>query len=145
MKALFLPLLLALAACASAPGQKTAAPDAGAGEAAEVRAIKRWNHLLAAEFSQAYDYFSPGFRQTKPRQTYVAEFEGKPVRWVSAELGGVVCPEGTEYCDVTVNVGYELKSSQSAVGTIRATTPLVERWIGLDGVWYFVPKDIARR
>lgn len=137
---------LLLAACAATPDRPaTAKPSVRKGEPAQARALARWKHLIASEFTEAYEYLSPGYRQTKPRDIYVSELKGRPVHWKSVESAEEQCPPGEGYCDVTVAVVFEVKSSTAGVGTIEASSPVVERWIDLDGVWYLVPKDMTRR
>ena len=47
----------------------------------EERVSKRWDLLIAHKAEEAYEYLSPGFRQTKPKDEYAREMNGRPVTW----------------------------------------------------------------
>lgn len=143
-------LALLLAACAGGGGTKTAgpAPDAPKAAAAtgdvEARATQRWALLVGAKYAEAYDYLSPGYRATTPREQYATSLTGRPVKWLGATVTGKDCPAGEAYCDVGVNVEYEVQSTLPGVGAIKSVGPVQERWIEIDGSWYFVPKEVTR-
>jgi hypothetical protein len=156
MKILLRPALVLatawLAGCAAGgatrPAEETsaAAPAAGAVDEklVEQRAVKRWELLIAGKAGEAYDYLSPGFRALKAREQYVADLQNRPVRWKGVRFTSLDCPPPGEFCDVTLDVDYEMNSPLQGVGVIPATGPVTERWIVLDGVWYLVPKEVAR-
>jgi hypothetical protein len=75
----------------------------------------------------------------------VADLANRPVKWTKAEIEGSECPPDAGYCDVTVNVHYELQSPLPGVGTLSSFSPVTERWISSQGNWYFVPKEVARK
>ena len=137
-----------LAGCAAGGGgtrPAAAAKDTGKPEqVVEQRAVARWALLTAGKPAEAYQYLSPGFRALKTSEQYAADLQNRPVRWKAARFSAVECPPPGEYCDVTLDVDYEIDSPLPGVGTLKSTGPVVERWIVLDGVWYLVPKEVAR-
>ncbi len=141
---------LLLAGCAAAPGgtrpdaPAADVPAAAAPAGVEARAKLRWDLLIAGKADQAYDYLSPGYRTLKTREVYAADMSGRPVRWTRAEVKGSECPPEAGYCDVTVEVHFEMQSTLPGVGKLESFSPIVERWIESDGSWYFVPKEVAR-
>ena len=142
-------LLAALAACST---PSTTRPDAAAppvtkatGSQVEQRALARWELLIAGKTADAYNYLSPGYRELKSQEVYAADMLNRPVKWTKAELVGSECPKGAEYCDVTVNIYYELQSTLPGVGELKSYSPVSERWISSQGSWYFVPKEVARK
>lgn len=144
-------LPLTLAACASTgPGAGPAVADApsksaGPEQILEQRAVERWKLLIGGKAAEAWDYLSPGYRSTVPRETYAANMKDRPVHWKAVRFDSVDCPADAGYCDVTVNVDYEFQSTLPGVGTLASTGPVVERWIGVEGSWYFVPKEVSRK
>ncbi len=138
-----LPLMLV--ACATVPTGATPSAGADAASQVELRAVKRWELLVAGKAAEAYDYLSPGFRQIKARDVYAADMKDRPVHWTAAKFNSIECPPNAGYCDVTIDLHYELQSSLPGVGKLASHSPVIERWIGTDGSWYFVPKEVARR
>jgi hypothetical protein len=141
-------LALALCACASTSGPQTGAStptsNSQAG-AVQARAQTRWDLLIAGKMAEAYEFFSPGYRQIKSRDAYANDMANRPVKWTRAEVQGSECPAGAEYCDVTVNVHYEVTSTLPGVGTLASFSPVTERWINSQWSWYLVPKEVARK
>jgi hypothetical protein len=139
-----------LAGCAAGGGGRpagTAAPAASGRSPEKIleqRAVARWQLMIAGKAGEAYDYLSPGFRALKTREQYHADMQNRPVRWKGVRFGSVDCPPEGEYCDVTVEIDYEIDSPLPGVGTLKSTGPVTERWIASDGVWYLLPKEVAR-
>jgi len=74
---------LALAGCGAAVKK-----DDGA--AVEARAAERWNLLIAHQAEKAYDYLTPGFRQTITREKYASDKNDVALRWKSAKVSGPI-------------------------------------------------------
>ena len=129
---------LLLAACAAG----TSRDDAKTPEiTAESRAQARWDSLIAGKAEDAYAFFSPGVRSTHPLETYVTDLANRPVKWVKATIVGKNCEEDS--CTVDVEVEYKVDLPARGVGTVQVPHRQQERWILLDGTWYFVPDDVA--
>lgn len=120
--------LLALSACAD-----KANPDN-----VNRRAVERWNFLIAHQAEKAYDYLTPGFRQTQTRDAYATAMNNRPLQWKSAKFDRKDCEE--DRCTVVLDVAYALKMGGSPVGTIDSSSRQTETWIRVDGDWYFLPK-----
>jgi len=136
-----------LSACGGGATRPDAAADASPAKAPselEARAKTRWDLLIAGKFAEAYDYLSPGMRAVTARDAYAASLVGRPVKWLAAEVKGKQCPDGESYCDVQVDVNYEIQSTLPGVGTLRSVGPVHERWIEIEGNWYFVPEEVTR-
>lgn len=139
---------LALSACGGPAGTKTEASSANpaaADEGVEARAQKRWDLLVAGKASEAWNFFSPGYREIKDRESYASDMAVRPVKWTKAIVQGKDCPQGLQVCDVTVEVHFSMDSTLPGVGALESHSPVVERWIEMDGNWYFVPKEVARK
>lgn len=137
------PLRLAAAAATLFLAACTATPSKSQAETLEVRAVKRWEHLIARQGELAYDYLTPGYRATKTREAYRDEIAQRPVRWQKAELVDVECPE-TERCEVRIRIDFELAVPLRGGGRINQSTILRETWLRLDGNWFHIPSDVAR-
>ena len=118
---------LALAGCAD-----KANPDN-----VDKRSIDRWNFLIAHQAEKAYDYLTPGYRQTRTREDYASAMNNRPLQWKSVAFNHKECED--DRCTVYIDVAYALKMPGSA-GVIDSTTTQSETWIRVDGEWYFLPK-----
>ena len=97
------------------------------------RAQERWNFLVQADLDNAYQYFSPAYRQVLP----LALYKGKvnPRYWREAKVAGVTCAEG-DRCTVEIELAYKVVTKQSSM---NGTTVLHEVWVLVGGQWWFVP------
>jgi hypothetical protein len=147
LQKLIAPLVavLALSACGGPTGTKSEAPGiAATGEGVEARAQQRWDLLIAGKPDQAWNFFSPGYREIKDQATYASDVAVRPVKWTKAVVKGSQCPDGPEVCNVEVEVHFSMESSLPGVGKLESYSPILERWIEIEGTWYFVPKEVAR-
>lgn len=148
--ALCTALVVGLSGCAAGPGSsRSALPEtakAVEGTPEKVvlqRAQERWTLLVAGELAKAWDYFSPGYRSTMPREVWAANMAGRPVRWTKAKATEATCPAREDYCDVTIEVDFVSRSALPQVGNIKATAPVFERWIRVNRAWHLVPAEVA--
>jgi hypothetical protein len=123
-----------LAACASG-GARTD----GASQTAMERAAVRWTALIEGRPGDAWDLYTPGVRSTKTREAYVKEAGEKPVMYRKAAPISEECD--ADACTVTVEVEYDIRVPLAGAGVQRATAYLEERWIRLDGGWFYLPED----
>ncbi len=121
--------------CATGGGS---APAAAAQTAME-RSAARWTALIEGRAGEAWDMYTPGVRSTKTREAYVKEAGEKPVRYRSATPVTEDCD--ADACTVTVEVQYDVRVPLMGVGEQRSTAYVEERWIRLDGGWFFLPDD----
>ena len=123
--ALWVTLLasLTLAGCASVGGTPQ--------EQVSQRANERWKALVAADFSRAYSYNTPGFRAVVTLDAYRNRV-GAAVKWVGAEEVKVECPEAAT-CTATLRLDY-----QPVLGGVKGTfnTHIEESWLLEDGQWW---------
>jgi hypothetical protein len=104
------------------------------------RAVERWNFLIAKQADKAYDYLSPGTRQTQSRETYAAAMNTRPVNWTSAKFNRKECD--VDRCKVYIDVSYSVSLPGSSIGgtPIKSTSTQSEIWVHVDDGWYFLPK-----
>lgn len=120
-------LLLVLAGCAD-----KASPDN-----VDRRSVERWNFLIAHQAEKAYDYLSPGFRSTQPRENYAASMNSRPVQWKSVQFNHKQCD--ADRCKVAVDVTYSILMPGVTKPSATVSTQS-ETWILVDGNWFFIPK-----
>ena len=103
------------------------------------RSVERWNLLIAHQAEKAYDFLSPGYRQTKDRESYAKEMNARPVNWSKVSYTSQDCEADT--CKVHLSVNYSINTGGPA-GTVKTVAPLTETWIRIDGHWYHLPNPV---
>jgi hypothetical protein len=106
----------------------------------EKRAVERWNYLIAHQAEKAYDYLSPGTRETVTRESYAGAMNSRPVRWTAAKFNRKECD--ADRCKVYIDVSYSLAMpGAGAVGKpVESTSTQSETWVRVKDDWYFLPK-----
>lgn len=131
-----LPALVALllAACGAAGPRPDSAP-----QTALERATARWAALIEGRAGDAWEMYTPGVRSARPRDVYVQEAAVKPVKYLRAAPMSEECD--ADACTVTIEVEYNLRLPLAGAGVHQSTAYLEERWIRLDGGWFYLPDD----
>lgn len=106
----------------------------------EKRAIERWNFLIAHQAEKAYDYLSPGTRETQTRESYAGAMNSRPVKWTSAKFNHKECD--ADRCKVYIDVSYSVAMpGGGAIGkAVESTSTQTETWVRVKDDWYFLPK-----
>ncbi len=102
----------------------------------EDRAIERWQLLIKRDFSAAYQYLSPGSRETTSEKAYLGRFGGSS-QWLGAEPVSSECEE--DLCQVTMSVKYRIYHRYIPKG-VENTRELKEKWVRSDGQWWYLFK-----
>ena len=131
MKKLLLPFMSGFALILAGCGDPPPTPE----EIVEERVMERWERLLDRDFELAWEYYTPGFRQTNPRFDFGRDMAARPVRWLAAELESVEC-EG-DRCDVGVMVTYRAPGAPGPLSEIEMDRVVDEVWIRVDDDWWF--------
>ena len=129
-------LPLALAACAPGPAVKGGKDDAAV---LEKRSIERWNLLIAHKAEKAYDYLTPGTRSTESREKYAADMNNRPVHWQSVSYVDRKCDDA-DACTLQLQAAFSVNMSARMGKDVQSTTLVWERWIRVDGKWYYLPE-----
>ena len=124
--------LLALVGCGAVKKDEDAS-------AIKEKAVQRWHFLIDHQAEKAYDYLSPGFRETKDRETYAKEMNARPVRWSKVSFSSQECE--ADACKVHLSVDYSLTLG-GPVGTVKSIAPVEETWIRVNGRWYYLPNPV---
>lgn len=136
-----------LAGCAAGGASKssapsTAAPASASGGTLETRVEQRWALLIEKKAQQAWEYLTPGYRDTHPQDTYSSAMNNRPVTWKAARYASQEC-ESAENCTVMVEVDYvaPISAGQTRPSEHPGKQKLREKWLKVDGNWYHLPKD----
>jgi hypothetical protein len=145
--------LLTLAACAGTGVKSTGGSSRGSEAALMERALKRWDLLIGSDTMAAWEYLSPGYRQTHPKDIYARDMASRPVRWFKVEaftpgpestVDAVECDEAGQACDVRLQVHFKIRSHLTSVGVLESSSVVKESWVKLKDEWYLVPNDVGR-
>lgn len=134
----FAALALAITAIVAVGGCQSGS-DAGddSVESLKARAVQRWNYLIEKKAEKAYEYLTPGYRKSKSLEQYVAEKSSVGLNWKHASAGKTECEE--DVCTVFVSLDYEVSLPNTGGKPIETFAPLREKWVKLNGKWYFLP------
>lgn len=96
------------------------------------RAHARWQALIKADFDQAYEFETPGYRAVFSKQAFQNRF-GRHVRWQDAEVRAVTLDGDT--AEVRVLISYQALTPEGQL--IDGSQPIWERWQLVDGEWWY--------
>lgn len=134
LRVLALAAMVVLAAACS-PGN---VKKGGAQQAVEDRAVERWEALIAHRAADAYEYLTPGYRQTHPKEIYTASMASRPVVWKTIKFMRKEC-EDENTCTVYLLLSYELRIAAGIPGPVEGVSGEKEKWIRIKGMWYHLP------
>ena len=104
----------------------------------QARAIQRWDFLIEHHAEKAWDYLSPGYRETKPREAYAKEMNARGVNWTKVSFNSQKCD--ADVCTVHLAVDYTINMG-AGIGKVASMGPITETWIKVKGQWYFLPEQ----
>lgn len=136
LRILALAAMVVLAAACS-PGNVKKGSSAKA--TVEDRAVQRWEDLIAHRSGDAYEYLTPGYRQTHPKEPYIISMGSRPVVWKSIKFMRKEC-EDENTCTVYLLLVYELRIAAGIPGPVEGVSGEKEKWIRIKGVWYHLPE-----
>jgi hypothetical protein len=124
-------------ACATQP-REAAAPVAEV--PLEERAVQRWQFLIDRKPELAWDFLTPGVRSARSREKYAEEMGNRAVSWSKVTYRDKECDQ-PDSCTVRLEVEYRVVLPVTRVGEVNLASPLLERWLRLDGQWYHLPDE----
>ena len=138
---LALSLALALSGCATtgpaAGGQTRAMQSASP----EVRSIEKWKSMINRDFASAWEFQTPGAKSATDQESYVASMNTRPVNWLAVRFMEKRC-ETEDSCLISLELQIQFPLGRAA-GQLTVPSFIAERWIRLDGTWYYAPADLA--
>lgn len=104
----------------------------------EARAMARWKLLEQRDWSAAYDFMSPAYREVFTRRMYEGRFSYM-VEWELTSVEVVNYDAAAAVASVAVRVmSRPVKQTSAASKAIGAVpTRFVEQWILQDGEWWY--------
>ncbi len=101
----------------------------------------RWLAIIEQDFESAYEYFSPGHKETETAEAFSLRMltAQMNMKWTKGEFVSANCVEET-ICEVKIKLDYEYSFSKRSLGGVAVNTEVSENWIQVEGKWYFVPK-----
>ncbi len=96
------------------------------------RSQQQLDYLVAGEFSKAYDFTTPGYREVTTLGHFISRKIGA-ANWTNAEVLSVTCEK--DLCRVVTNITYERKQYK-----LKVTKALNEKWLKISGKWYLYRK-----
>jgi hypothetical protein len=127
-----------LSSCATSPSASKASSQKMP-KTLDERALKRWDLLIAHKAEDAYEYLSPGFRQTKPRDEYAREMNGRPVTWTAVHFMDKQCDGDS----CTVRLEMEFTVPMRGAPKAAGVNVLQEKWIRVSNQWFFLPEQLG--
>lgn len=106
-------------------------------ETVEERAQARWEAMAAGDFEEAWNYYSPGYRDTTPVEAFAEDMRRRPVRWTGAEVLGAEC-DG-DRCKVSARVSYRIPSGPTGIEDMEPSRHVNETWIRTRDQWWYAP------
>jgi len=109
-------------------------------DSVDTRSVERWNYLIAHQAEKAYDYLTPGTRETQTRENYAASMNSRPVRWSAAKFNRKECD--ADRCKVYVDVSYSvaMPGAGGAGRSVESSNTQIETWVRVEDEWFFLPK-----
>jgi len=115
----------------------SACATTGPGSTVAKRAQDRWDALLAGDFENAYQFYSPGFRSSHSRSDFEVSMRLRKVQYRGAQYASEECE--AERCKLSFNVQYQVASPVPGLDTWESKTTLDETWVKTQGQWWYVP------
>ena len=106
------------------------------------RALERWNLLINHSPVKAYEYLSPGYRETHTLDQYVAFIGTARLKWKSVAVASQQCE--SEVCTVILTVKSTIPAQlMNGTKDVELEGPVTEHWVLSEGQWYFLPDTQA--
>ncbi|PLW86300.1 hypothetical protein [Halioglobus japonicus] len=137
MRPLMLLLPAFLVACDQPIEESTELTDAQR-NALELRVEERWRARIAHDWEKAWEYTSPAYREVFPKHLYVKKFS-YTANWELTGLEVTNYDPSAAVASVVVRVMSSPTKQTSAAAKAIGAMPreLHERWILVDGEWWF--------
>ena len=110
-------------------------PKTAAEQVAE-RAEARWKARIAKDWKGVYGFMSPGYRSTHPYAVFAAQMARSPLLYRKASVEKVTCQDA-QRCTVELSIESEYRGTQAQFQGQVSSSSVKERWIKLDGQWWF--------
>jgi hypothetical protein len=103
------------------------------------RAGSRWDAIIKNNYEAVYGYLAPGVRSMTTMPQFTKNAHRGPITWNKVEVKAVSCEEGGEVCEVTGTLDYTYNGLVREAAGQQMTTAINEKWVLVDGDWWFYP------
>lgn len=131
----FLMTAMLLSACVTLTPSNTEQWRTSQTKVLKARAQARWEALIKGDLKTAYGYSSPQYRAVVTLQHYRGRI-GSIVQWKLARVKDVRY-DGPTVASVLVEVTYDY---EMPTGDVKSTRLVREKWVYLDGNWWYMSK-----
>lgn len=130
-----------LVACGAAGGgAKLSHGNLPQDEMVALRAVDRWQKVIAADWQAAYQFLTPGARRIQSYEDYAQRMGQAQIKWMDARVIKVVC-EDAETCHVQVELDIEVNVPGMGTSKVSTLTVIEESWLSSDGGWFYLPSQ----
>jgi len=109
-----------------------------AGDTIKSRAQARWDAVLKADYEAAYAFYSPGYRTSHSLKDFENQMRSRRVRWVGANVLEASCE--ADLCTIETQVNYKITKPVPGVPVWKSSEKISERWVRVDGKWWYFPE-----
>ena len=108
----------------------------------ENRVKAYWQHKINKEFDKAYEFTSPAYKRLNSKQAFIILMINNKLQWQDMKIVKKQCKR-PDLCLVKMSIKYKYKFKGLGTGgaETEVETPLSERWIMKDNVWYVTVKQ----
>lgn len=105
----------------------------------EEKVVARWNFLISGDYTEAYEYLTPGYRQSETLDSYKSRIASSQITWQKSDFEKKEC-EDENLCVVFVRIEYMYLMPVAGGKEMVQSTTIRENWIKKEDEWYFLPK-----
>ena len=107
----------------------------------EQRVRERWNTLIAKDFKSTWEFNTPNYRRVFPKELYIGKFS-YALDWQLTEVKVVNYDAAAAVASVEARVmSSSIKqTSASARAFGKMPTTIREKWMFIDGEWWYLTK-----
>lgn len=109
----------------------------------EERAIEKWRLWISRDFTTAWQLLTPGARSAMAQPDYAAMMLLRPLRYIAVRYIDKSCATA-DSCLLKLEVHYQVSLPRGA-GEFNLPSEVSERWIRVDGAWFYAPELVAGR
>ena len=129
--------LIIFSGCSIKDGVKSGSSD----EELRDRIMAFWDHKMKEEFDKSYEYEIPVYRKNTRMVQYIGSFNTDVIKWTSVKVEGIRVEGASALVDLIVRT----KVTLPGIRANEADSPLYEKWVKVDNVWYHVPGGTDQR
>ncbi len=108
-------------------------------ESVTQRAQERLALYMKGEYSEAYEYLSPGYRSSVSLNEYQRKVLAQPMSWEDAKVVASDCSENS--CKLKISLDIVVYGAVPGANRFKTKSVMTENWIKSGGTWFYVPSS----